>query len=70
MADLSRTTKRDYIKHPYSCPFCGHRAIEATKLEAEGPEAWQWVRCPDCETQWHDIFQLVNVEEVISGLGL
>ena len=53
-----------YVKHPYFCPFCEHKAVEATKLEAFENMVYQWVRCDKCETEWHDIFELVGIEEV------
>jgi len=56
-----------YIEHPYFCPFCEHRAIEATKIEAFENLVFQWVRCDKCETEWHDIYELIDYEEVVAG---
>jgi transcription elongation factor Elf1 len=58
---------RDYIKRPYFCPFCEHPVIEATKLESFENIVYQWVRCPECETEWHDLFELYGIEEVVAG---
>ena len=61
-------TKRErYIKHPYFCPFCEYEAVEATKLEAFENLVFQWVRCDKCETEWHDIYELIDFEEVVAG---
>jgi transcription elongation factor Elf1 len=59
--------RQRYIKNPYFCPFCDHESIEATKLEAFENMVYQWVRCSECETEWHDIFELVDFEEVVAG---
>ena len=59
--------KERYIKHPYFCPFCEYEAVEATKLEAFENLVFQWVRCSECETEWHDIYELIDFEEVVAG---
>ena len=56
-----------YIAHPYFCPFSEHKSIEATKLEAFEDMVYQWVRCDRCETEWHDIYELMDFEEVVAG---
>ena len=58
---------RDYIKRPYFCPFCEHPVIEATKLEGVLGMVFQWVRCSECETEWHEIYALITYEEVVAG---
>ena len=64
---LPTSRRREYIKRPYFCPFCEHPVIEATKLEAFENMVIQWVRCDKCETEWHDIYELINYEEVVAG---
>ena len=59
-----RHRAESYIDHPYFCPWCEHGAIEATKLEAFENKVYQWVRCDKCKKEWHDIYQLVNYEEI------
>jgi|GEM_PF-2282472 transcription elongation factor Elf1 len=61
---VDAATLQRYIKHPYFCPFCEHRAVEATKLEAFENMVYQWVRCDKCEIEWQDVFELVTVETV------
>ena len=53
-----------YIKHPYFCPFCGEPPIEATRTDAFENMMYQWVRCDSCGTEWHDIYELTEFEEV------
>jgi formate dehydrogenase maturation protein FdhE len=64
---LPASRREDYIKRPYFCPFCEHPVIEATKLESFENMVYQWVRCPECETEWHDLFELYGIEEVVAG---
>ena len=61
------TAVERYVKHPYFCPFCENEAIEATKTDAFDNMMYQWVRCDKCETEWHDIYELVGIEEVVAG---
>tara|TARA_B110001454_G_scaffold96476_1_gene91353 strand:- start:1866 stop:2105 length:240 start_codon:yes stop_codon:yes gene_type:complete len=58
--------RQRYVKHPYFCPFCGHGAIEATKTDAFENMMYQWVRCDECEAEWHDCYELVGFEEVVA----
>lgn len=59
--------RQRYVSHPYFCPFCDHESIEATKLEAFENMVYQWVRCDECETEWHDIYELMDFEEVVAA---
>ena len=61
---MDEQTKQRYIKHPSLCPFCEHPEIEASRFDVEGRVAWQWVRCSQCATEWHDIYELVDIEKV------
>ena len=56
-----------YIANPFFCPFCDNESIEATKVDGFENMMYQWVRCPECETEWHDIYKLVDFEEVVAG---
>jgi hypothetical protein len=45
-----------------ACPFCGNKGIEGDgPIEADGPEAWQPVRCLQCEGHWLDGYRLTSV---------
>jgi transcription elongation factor Elf1 len=61
---LPTSRRREYIKHPYFCPFCEHRAIEATKLDAFENLVFQRVRCDECEKEWVDTYELIDYEEM------
>ena len=67
---LSDAAMDRYIKHPYSCPYCGADEIDASKPDAFENMMYQWVRCSECETEWHDVYELVGFEEVVAGKGL
>jgi len=56
-----------YVKNPNFCPFWKSDEIDATKLESVHDMVYQWVRCDTCETEWHDIYELVGYEEVVMG---
>jgi len=62
--------RRRYLLDPNVCPFCGADEIDASKTDAFENMMYQWVRCSECETEWHDIYQLVDFEEVVAGKGL
>jgi formate dehydrogenase maturation protein FdhE len=59
-----------YIANPHFCPFCGADEIDASKTDAFENMMYQWVRCSECETEWHDVYELVGFEEVVAGKGL
>ena len=57
-----------YIKNPFFCPFCKSDEIDAGPgMDPFENMAYQSVRCVTCETEWHDIFELVGYEEVVAG---
>jgi transcription elongation factor Elf1 len=61
---LPTSRRRDYIKRPYFCPFCEHRAIEATTIMSLGTLVFQQVRCDGCEKEWVDTYELIDYEEM------
>ena len=61
---LHEEIHKAYLKDPNFCPFCEHPVIEAGQFDTEGRVAWQWVRCDECDAEWHDVFELVAVEKV------
>ena len=56
-----------YIKHPYSCPYCGADEIDADRLE-KVMEAFavQPVSCSVCDKMWNDVYLLTAIEEVVA----
>lgn len=61
---LHEEIHKAYLKDPNFCPFCEHPVVEAGRFDVEGRVAWQWVRCNECDAEWHDVFELVAVEKV------
>lgn len=53
---------REYLKMDGVCCLkCGGR-VEGGHIEVDCGEAWQEVRCLDCEACWTDVYKLVDVE--------
>ena len=69
------TIHRDaaYVKNPNFCPFCksdeidAHQMVKGYDAESSANYAWCPVTCDTCETEWHDIYELVGYEEVVAG---
>lgn len=57
-------TAREYADaHGSLCPWCRSGNIEGVKgIEAEGPTAWQRIRCRDCGREWDDSYKLIGYE--------
>jgi|TARA_Y100000034_G_scaffold41743_1_gene51279 formate dehydrogenase maturation protein FdhE len=55
-----------YIKNPTFCPYCKSDDIRLAGdgLEAVWYKVYQSIRCNVCETEWHDVYELVGYEEV------
>lgn len=61
---ITEQAKKEYLKSPVHCPFCGSKDISSDSLEADGSTAWARVECQACDNSWRDVYQLINVEEV------
>lgn len=49
------------------CPYCGSDDISSEgRLEADGAEAWQEVRCGSCRATWEEVFRLVGYSNRIT----
>lgn len=49
------------VADEYLCPFCGDTdGLEYADLVAEAEEVKQYIRCPDCDTEWVDVFTLTE----------
>ncbi len=58
-------TKEEYVACAGQvCPLCGSDNIAAGKLDSEGREAWQEVKCNNCKARWNDIFTLTGYERI------
>lgn len=51
-------------EYPFFCPYCGEEGIVAGDVDVEFNYAWQKVGCTVCKKQWHDVFKLVDIEEI------
>ena len=70
--------KQTYIKRKgLSCPFCASLSIQGGFIEIEIGKAFQRMGCTDCEAQWQDVYELIDmipdinlypVEEVNYGI--
>ena len=61
---MDHTLKSRYLKNPNICPFCHSDDLETHSIEQDNITAKQWVTCHGCETEWNDIYQLVDIEEI------
>jgi Zn ribbon nucleic-acid-binding protein len=65
MPKLSDEQKRKYLSSGGArCPYCGSEDIQGESVQIEEGAAVQEVSCIDCDSQWYDIYKLVNVEGV------
>ena len=63
MKKLTKAQKKDYIKKSgVCCPACGSDEIEGGFVEIDSGHAWQPVGCNECDAEWNDIYNLVDVE--------
>jgi len=65
---LLEITKKEYIEHPNSCPFCGSFKLDAGPFEIDEYDDDNKVTtkttCTDCGETWRDVYKLVDIEEV------
>ena len=63
---LSKEQKEDYIrKGGVRCIYCGSSDITAGVFEGEA--AGQKVECRNCQKEWMDVYELVDVQEIEEG---
>lgn len=56
--------KEEYLKNRGSkCPYCGSDQIEGESVDISSGSASQLVNCLECNSNWVDIYKLVDVEE-------
>ena len=56
-------TNAEHTQTPDSCPFCQSEDIEARRINIEGSQAWQDVKCNTCAKKWSDVYTLTGYEE-------
>lgn len=67
--------KDQYLKDGLHCPFCGGSDIVAPTTTYYGEGDWQSkppkisiaMECENCGKKWFDVYQLVDIENLISG---
>jgi len=64
MKKLTDKQKKAYLKNYNKCPHCQSDQIGGGFVEVDGDTACQIVGCNDCDKQWYDIYNLVDVVEV------
>lgn len=60
---LAEEKKKEYIKNPYWCPYCGSDQIEGDKIQSDYNLAWMNVTCLDCEKEWEETYTLTEIRE-------
>lgn len=60
---LTEQQKREYMKDPDHCPYCESGRLTGSFVDLFSQGAAQPVKCEDCGRTWHDIYELVGVEE-------
>ena len=63
---MNEKQKKEYLEGgAQTCPFCKSEDISATStLETDCLTAWDLIECGTCGKKWHDVFNLVDIEEV------
>lgn len=63
MADFTKEQKEKYIDSPNHCPDCGSDQLEGGPFMSDCDCAWQDISCLSCDTEWSDIYKLIDVEK-------
>ncbi len=54
--------KKTHIKGKgLSCPFCGSSSIQGGFIEIEAGKAFQRMGCTECEAEWQDVYELIDM---------
>ena len=54
--------KKAHIKGKgLSCPFCGTSSIQGSFIEIETGKTFQRMRCTECEAEWQDVYELIDI---------
>jgi len=64
--ELTTQQKQDYLKSGGShCPFCKSDDIEAIGgFDFEASQVWESVKCNACDSEWRDVYTLIEVENI------
>ena len=62
--EITKQEEREYLATgAIHCPKCKGDEITGGFIEIDAGKAYQKMSCPDCETRWTDVYQLVGIEE-------
>ena len=62
--------KKAHIKGKgLSCPFCGSALIRGGFIEIEEGKAFQQMGCTECEAEWQDVYELIDVNPYLNTGG-
>lgn len=65
---LSVEQQEKYLKAGgHRCPHCGSNSISSASMDSFGRAYWCTVECHDCEREWTDHFELVDISEQERG---
>jgi len=53
--------RKEYLKNPNVCPFCGSTNITAEHAEFDGNSASRPVACEECNKEWVEELTLTHV---------
>jgi hypothetical protein len=61
---ITKREEREYLTAgAIRCPRCKGEDIIGGFIETDSGKAYQIMSCPDCETQWTDVYHLVRIRE-------
>lgn len=60
---LTDKQKKEYVKHPYQCPYCKSDDLETMSRDADYNIETKEVICGGCERTWKEIYTLTSIEE-------
>ncbi len=63
---LTRKARREYLKYPGRCPYCGYDDPRYGSIDMDGQEIVQFVSCPECLRMWQDWYRITDILEVDS----
>ncbi len=61
---LSAKRRKEYLRNPNFCPYCKSDNICTGEFDACFNSATQKVYCNDCEEQWQDVYEMIDVDPV------
>lgn len=56
-----------YMDNPEACPVCGSYNLEAGEIFHETWDMYRTIYCPDCGSQWEELFILTGITDLELG---